>query len=919
MSQTRFSLCVALMLMLIVILALAGVAAAQQTSGGIRGIVRDDTGAVLVGVAVSAESPARVGTPAVDVTNSQGLYRFEGFPVGIYTLTFELSGFGTVKRENVRVELGRNAQLDMTLGLAGTAETVTVTAEAPVIDTVRAQYGTNFQRELVENIPTTRNSYFDILTSVPGVKADHESNLSTFSVYGSNVEQNAFQMDGVDTSSVDEGGAWDYPNYDIIEELQVLGIGVSAEYSGFQGAMINIVTKSGSNELRGSVSTYLVSDWMQGNNTPDEEFPAAVDYRRNFNFMLGGPIIKDKLWAIGQFQRSDERDVPVGVELTDDVVARSANKYFFKVNAQLSDKDRLAFTFDDNQFDWPTSPSRTQPIGTRPREIGINPVIALRYTHVFNDSTLLEVSGGGIYIRDDWGPMFHDLETPGRFDWGTGLSSANYRGLWKSHQNKTQVAAALTHYADDFVGSHDFKFGAQFLRSLDKTTMEYNSGVFYYDYTGDYNYYDYVGNNYYAMYRAPAAYLGNVDTNSFFVNDNWTVNDRVTLNLGVRYEHMSAGIPDVTIGGEDFAGTSSNLITFHNISPRVGITVGLDSVGKTVAKASYGRYYGKISTDWFKQQATSNAGIDARAWNGETGTYDIPFWTWDPNFNLATDPNLKNQYTDQFYIGLERELIPDLRLDVSFIIKEEANFIRARDVTGVYEEMPFEDLFEGVTQTLTVFNRVSDSSESLYMSTNRDDFDQSYKSVVIQANKRFSRNWTLNGAYQWQRGFSYAGGGIGVSSQSFRGQGAGGFGADPNDLTNAYGRMPSDATHSFNVTSAINFPYDVVLGARYTLQSGQPFGRVINVPLDQGIRQVLASPRGTYELDATNILSLRFDKDIVFGENRRLRVSFDIFNLFNSTAAIELRNNSSSAGDDFLQQTETIFPRSAMFALRFEF
>ena len=123
MSKTRFSLCVAL------ILALAGVAAAQQTTGGIRGIVRDETGAVLVGVTVSVESPARVGTPAVDVTNSQGLYRFEGFPVGIYTVTFELSEFGTVKRENVRVELGRNAQLHMTLGLAGTAETVTVTAE----------------------------------------------------------------------------------------------------------------------------------------------------------------------------------------------------------------------------------------------------------------------------------------------------------------------------------------------------------------------------------------------------------------------------------------------------------------------------------------------------------------------------------------------------------------------------------------------------------------------------------------------------------------------------------------------------------------------------------------------------------------------------------------------------------------------
>ncbi len=107
-----------------------------------------------------------------------------------------------------------------------------------------------------------------------------------------------------------------------------------------------------------------------GNNTPDEEFPATLDYRRSFNFMLGGPIIKDKLWIIGQYQRSGNREVPVGVELTDDVLPGTANKYFFKINAQLSDKDRLAFTFDLNQFDDPVAPWRTNPVESSQERLG---------------------------------------------------------------------------------------------------------------------------------------------------------------------------------------------------------------------------------------------------------------------------------------------------------------------------------------------------------------------------------------------------------------------------------------------------------------------------------------------------------------------------------------------------------------------
>ena len=109
-------------------------------------------------------------------------------------------------------------------------------------------------------------------------------------------------MDGVDVAATSYGGPWDYPNYDIIQEVEVLGVGASAEFSGFMGGAINIVTKSGSNEWRATGSFFFENDALTGNNTPEEEFPHTIDYSTDASFQLGGPIIRDRLWVIGLFE-----------------------------------------------------------------------------------------------------------------------------------------------------------------------------------------------------------------------------------------------------------------------------------------------------------------------------------------------------------------------------------------------------------------------------------------------------------------------------------------------------------------------------------------------------------------------------------------------------------------------------------------
>src|SRR5215210_5480547 len=133
----------------------AATAAAQTSTGGLRGFVKDDTGGVLAGVTVEATSPSRIGGAAVEVTDGQGLYRFENLPLGEYTLSFSLQGFGTMRREAIRVEVGRTIQLDMQMKVGNVEQSIVVSGESPVVDAVHSGITSNFNQEMLQNIPSS--------------------------------------------------------------------------------------------------------------------------------------------------------------------------------------------------------------------------------------------------------------------------------------------------------------------------------------------------------------------------------------------------------------------------------------------------------------------------------------------------------------------------------------------------------------------------------------------------------------------------------------------------------------------------------------------------------------------------------------------------------------------------------------------
>lgn len=902
---------------------LTGHAAAQISTGGIRGIVKDGSGAVLAGVTVEASSPARIGGAIVEVTNAQGLYAFQNLPVGEYAVVLSLQGFATIRHENIRVEVGRTIQVDASMAVGTVEQSITVVGETPVVDSTNAGFTTNFNSALVERMPvlsrTSTGGYFGVVASAPAVNLQRGIGVSQFNVFGSNSDQNSFQYDGVEVSSVTSGSPQNFPNYDFVQEVQVKAIGASAEYAGFQGGVVNVVSKSGGNHWRGTASAYYQDEHLTGSNTPGERFPFNVEYSHTVSVELGGPIATDRLWVTGVYYFDRQRESQVGVDPT--FAPRIvATRPFLKGTWKASSADTIAFSYLDNIFEVPSATSRTMPREVVNNPKGKGPVLIANWTRMLGSATLLDLSGGGLHPRVRNNPLSDNFETARHQDLATGFITGNLLPVFQSNQDANSINAALAHRVDTFlVGSHDVKGGTQIGYNTSAVHTAFVQGALYLDLNGA---------PFQGVFRGSGVTNGRVRSVGAFVQDTWTVDDRLTLNLGVRTDHIRGDIPAVALRDarvEHETGVTApgvaDLIAFNHVSPRLGLTYRLDSSGKTVAKGGFGRYYGKLTTGMFSALSPGSAITERRSVNRATGQYDTLVSRTDPTANFAVDPDLKNQYTDQIFVGLERQIMPDLGVDLAFMRKKEHDFIRMRNVRGVYEARPLVDTFRGVTQTLPVLHLTSSPSQNLFQVTNREDLDQDYTSVVAQAYKRFSAGWQAQGSYVWSRSRAHGTGVLSPQSQDFGGLGAEGFGADPNDLTNAFGRAATDSTHNVRVTGSYAAPLDVFLSLRYSYESGRPYGRLITVPgLPQEPRTIIAEPRGAYILPALNGFDVNLEKTFQLGGTRRLRLVLDIYNLFNSNTVVTLRNNSTETGDaGFGQSLSVVDPRSAQLGIRFQF
>ena len=309
---------------MMVALLLASPLAAQELRGSIEGVVRDASGAVLPGVTVEAK--AENGAVLSTTSDAAGNYRFPAVAPGTYVVTATLASFAPGTVNGVPIGLGQVKKVDFALALQGVTESVQVTAESPLVDVRQSARQTNIRAEQIELLPKGRD-FTSLVTQAPG--ANREARLGGLSIDGASASENRYIIDGIETTNLQSGLSGKDLIAEFVEEVQVKSSGYTAEYGGATGGVVNAITKSGSNNWRGSALFNFEGDALSGGSVPAQGFTGFVtntgvptnrlklsdpnqsefitypkddQTRIEPGFSLGGPIFRDRAWFFGAYQ-----------------------------------------------------------------------------------------------------------------------------------------------------------------------------------------------------------------------------------------------------------------------------------------------------------------------------------------------------------------------------------------------------------------------------------------------------------------------------------------------------------------------------------------------------------------------------------------------------------------------------------------
>lgn len=653
--------------MVIACLAVSPVTAWTQslTGGGIAGVVRDTSGAVLPGVSVEAASPALIEKVRSVVTDSQGLYKFVDLRPGQYTVTFTLPGFSTMRREGIELSAAFTATVNADLSVGAVSETITVSASAPLVDTQNVMEQQTLGRTTLDDLPVAKSTiaYAAIIPGATLATAGSQdvggSNThpdNTFGIHGSRPNDNTVRQDGMMRNMLLAGGAGGLGmNFAGLAEMTVQTSGISAE-SAFGGVQLNVVPKDGGNKFEAEAQFAYADSNFQNKNLTDELRARGLDSSDSLKLSylvmgaVGGPITRDKLWFFtGHYRTEGQTYLPGNyynkthgtLVYTPDLsrpayAGESYQNHSLRLTWQATSKHKVTASYEflnncncQSSLTGSLAPEASAHTPLRPNYTG-----QIRWTYPATNRLLFEAGGGPIISTLNHGPQAEvrptdiavtDLDIGYTFNArATSLTGSGNYGPHAANQGEGRVSMAYV------TGSHAFKTGLSLHGAWKDFDNHINGAV-------DYNVRSGVPASI-RQWAVPFHEKLHFNEVALYAQDQWTI-DKLTLNLGLRYDNLQGHIPEQTQAAGPFVperhfAAVDGVPNWKDLAPRVGAAYSLFGHGRTAIKAFFGRYVNQETLNGYTtqnnplQRTVTNA---TRTWNDQNRN-GIP----DCNLRLVT-------------------------------------------------------------------------------------------------------------------------------------------------------------------------------------------------------------------------------------------------------------------------------------------
>jgi hypothetical protein len=931
---------------------------AQTNQGSLRGYVKDTQGGALPGVAVTAAG-SEVLRPVTAITSEDGYYRLLNLPPGTYTVTAELTGFSTFRREGVLLRAGATFAVDITMQVGALQETITVAGDSPMLEVSKPSNVLNIDGEFQRQMPIqARRNWSDFLELTPGVISrgfDDGSGRQVYFGHGTEHFAHVIQLEGMIASNYhDAQVTYVGMGTDMISDVQVKTGGVDASAPMGVGMVMNVITKSGGNKFSGSGAfQYQPFNW-NGNNVDNcTEFVTCIPgaggtpttaYVRQFDASVGGPINRDSVWFFGSIRRAVSAS---GISRTALEVQRLQQFFpdrplfnneseswqpYLKVSSKLSNNHEIYGYYQNDRLnldgnrEYNYEPIMVQSTG--------GPLYGGKLTSIWGNTltTTLTVShnrkGGNTANTFEslglTGPQIivHEAATAsGAGLTGTGriLEGGNQQSYGLQPAEQSMIRFDLTWFKDQaFAGSHEFQSGlfAAPNSKYDQTTEYVNDGFVLEEQRMRER-----GNPaaglvaFHRRHQSPPTLLTRAarDRNiGFYVQDAWRPTDRLTANIGVRFDYVRR-YDDVF----DITRQES-----WSVGPRLGFSYLVTRDAKNVLRASYVRVHeqmmGRDAVTIFGANEAAGQ-VDEYDVNGD-GSFETVINTPARSASIASsefDPNLHQPYVDEFIVGFRKQFAGQLSVDASWMKRSYQDMYARVDINGIYPSGP--------NQPFGGFGAIDPSRGIVFQQTNNSWSTLEWQALEITVAKNLSNNFQAMAGInrQWQEfggTWNPTDPALFIQPNAFpsskllympRGNN------EENSLpittgTTVHTYGPTWQKYSLRFGGTYRAPYDVVLAASYTILAGPWSGPVVNQlpendpqvlqfgpartangqsnPLATRMRfvntngQFVDTTRGESQVQAPAIktFGLKIGKEIKLPGDVTVEVAGNIFNLLNN-------------------------------------